>query len=140
MSQDVITTEAVENETESKKNQKPVFDLGSSIDLDGNTIVCDENGRLTGVPANYSTDYRPLKRASFSTSKLHLEFKIACEKVSFENAKVRHEATVEALQTKIDEIGKPKDPNKMKLRRLAKMEEQMEKIKAELREAGMLEE
>lgn len=108
------------------KSKKPVWDLSSAVDTEGNAISLDDKGRLTGVPANYDTNYAPLKRSAFAEVGTFYDFKIF--QAESRVAQLR-EAKAEALS--------PPDPKAKAVKRRARLQKQLAALEAQMAEEGI---
>lgn len=124
------TAEAPEKEA---KVKKPEFDLATAVAADGGSCPLDDNGRLTAVPSNWSTDYRPLGRSSFASRTLQLEHKLHLFDAETENRSNRRDELV----GKIEESTVGVSPEKKKMKKAMRLKKQLEQLKAELAEQGI---
>lgn len=60
---------------EKEKKERSQFDLETAVDAKGNEIALDDNGRLTGVPANWTSEFKPLKKDAFAGEHLFIHFR-----------------------------------------------------------------
>lgn len=103
------------------------FDVTTAVDTDGNAVALDDEGKLTGVPANWTHRHEGLKIGHFSDRALFYDFKaFAC---GLNVAKWEEKAADFAAQA--EECRNP-DPVKAKQRKLDRMRAMMEKLEAEL--------
>lgn len=58
-----------------EKKVRPDFDLETAVNAKGAEIALDENGKLTDVPANWTPEFRPLKKDVFAGEHLFLRFR-----------------------------------------------------------------
>lgn len=115
------------------KAKKPEFDLTTAIDVEGNDIELDDNGRLTAVPSNWTTDFRPIPRKDFATRALHLEWKLFLFDAESAKRMERREDLVELLE----EAKNGPSPAKRKLKKAQRLASQLEALKAELEAQGI---
>ena len=113
--------------------KKPEFDLTTAVDADGNAIELNDDGRLTAVPVNWSTDYRPIQRSSFASKALFLEFRLHL----FDAETAKREARREDLVDAIEEAKNGPSPAKRKLKKAQRLAKQLAALKAELEAQGL---
>lgn len=120
--------DTIDPNAETEKKKRPEFDLSTARDAAGNTIPLNEKGCLTAVPANWNRDYQPLARASFASKLLYLDYKLDQAKIAVARASQR----VTEIQTEIDGEKNGVTPEAKKRTRLAKLERELQRLKAEL--------
>lgn len=115
------------------KSRKPEFDLATALANDGGSIALDDNGRLTMVPTNWTSDYRGLGRSAFTSRSVQLQFKLHL----FDTATAARDARREELVGKIEEAAVGVSPEKKKLKKAQRLMKQLEQLKAELAAQGV---
>jgi len=105
-SQPVIETANDNAENSGKrraKKERPVFDLTTALDVDGNSITLDEDGRLTAVPANWETTSQKLKRGQFASREVYYDFLILLVDRQSQRLAERRQELLEQREGKVNE-------------------------------------
>lgn len=85
-------------EKKEKKVRKD-FDLETAVNARGAEIALDENGKLTDVPANWTSDFKPLKKDAFAGEHLFIRFRADRLELRIQKAmKTVEEMRAEALR------------------------------------------
>jgi hypothetical protein len=135
MAKKIATAATVEDINESEvstgrkeRNRKPSFDLNTAVDNEGNLIALNEDGQLTGMPANWTPDKSNLKRGEFAENSMFYQFRI--------NAVI---AGISKMQDKVKELedkrdGK-EDPVAKKQKQLERLKKRVAALESDLGEA-----
>lgn len=118
---------------EAPKKGKPIFDISTAKTAEGKSIALDENGRLTGSPANWTPDYAGLKRSQFDSQATYLEYR--AHVVGFSITRLTDQRT--DLLEKAEEARKGVDPTTKKLRKLEKLQKMAAELEAQLKADGI---
>lgn len=116
---------------EREKKVRPAFDFASAVDATGSKISLDAEGRLTGIPANYSEKFAKLERSNFASRELF-----------FNHRASMIDTRIAALQERKQELlaraaGKAQDPVAKNKKKLEKMRKQMAELEALLKAEGV---
>lgn len=125
------TTEAPKTEKAPKKT-RPVFPLKNAVSSDG-PIALSEDGKLTSVPVNWTSDYQNLKPGQFVHRAIYWEWR--AHKISVRIKDL--EGTRTEYMENAEEARKGPDPTKRKLKKLAKMRDQIAALEAQLQSEGI---
>lgn len=126
-------TAVAEPPAEAANPKKPQFDLATALDEKGGAIALDDNGRLTGVPANWDTGYHWLGRSAFANRTIQLQHKLFLfDKITASRAERREE-----LVGDIEEAAVGISPEKKKVKKAQRLMKQLESLKAELEAEGI---
>lgn len=107
-----------------ERKQKPAFNPKKAVDAKKLAIALDEDGRLTGIPTNWSSRFAGLKRSSFAEPAMFFEWKASLVLASIEDAKAR----AKDLLTKAKEARDGLTPTEKAVRKRASLMKQLEKL------------
>lgn len=125
---------ATETPVAPKAPAKPVFDIATARNADGELLKLDENGRLNGVPQNWDPKvFQGLKRSQFGSQAVYLEYKAFVLSHSI----TRLTDARADLLVKAEEARKGVDPTTMKLRKLEKLQKMAAELEAQLKADGV---
>jgi hypothetical protein len=116
-----------------KPKGKPIFDITTAKNAEGVAVPLDENGRLSGVPVNWSPDYAGLKRSQFGSQAVYLEFR--AHQLGFSIVRLTDQKA--DLLQKAEEARKGVDPTTKKLRKLEKLQKMAAELEAQLKADGI---
>ncbi len=114
-----------------EKKSKPEFNMSKALDDNANEIKLNE-GRLTAIPANVPEGCKGLKRNSFSTKTLYAEYQLYLMHEQQEKFGKR----IEAKELEITELKTGGDPKMKKVRRVKKLQAQVDALLEALKEDG----
>ncbi len=129
----VAVAETEEKTGGRKRNKRPEWDRATAIDSEGETVSLDENGRLTGIPANWTNDFRPLGRSAFASRTLQLTHKLFV----FDADSAKRDDRRTELVDEIEEATKGLTPKAKKVKKAARLKKQLAALKAELAAQGV---
>jgi len=120
--------DTIDPNAETEKKKRPEFDLKTAVDSSGNSIPLSDKGCLTAIPANWSRDFQPLGRQHFANKIIFLNFRLEQAKLAVTRATARVGEIEEEISSEKNGI----TPEAKKRSRLAKLEKELAKLKAEL--------
>ena len=121
------------NEEKRVRVKRPKFDITTARDASGNTIALNEDGQMTGIPVNWSPDYRPLKRNNFGTRETYVEYRLSL----FDRAIQRLQDRKAEWTERLEETRGGGDPTKKAVRKAERLKRQLAELEAQLAAEGI---
>lgn len=112
--------------TRRQRRSRPRFELESALDASGNAIPLDEDGRLTGVPANWEAPAAKLKRNQFSTRELYYDYLLMLNDRQIRSLNERRQELIDAREGNVDETAKARKQIERLRKKLALLEAQVD--------------
>jgi len=125
--------------------KRPVFDPKTAVmlDADGNEVPVKltDDGRLTGVPTNWSSKFKPLVRADFNSRATFLTYRaegVIGQQIKDAEARIEKMKERQAdMMLKAAEAEKGGDPVARKKRRAEKLRKQLAQLEEQLKADGI---
>lgn len=113
---------------------KPAFDITTAVNAEGTAIALDDNGRMTGVPANFDPKvHAGLPRTVFTDRATFLEHRARLLDIRIGVIQKQRDDTLVAAKEAREGV----DPTKVKLRKLEKLQKMAAELEAQLKADGI---